>query len=609
MTYVVLFVFLLVAGVIGPSFMPSLRGTLLSYAIRGVSLFLAFLCAMATSVVRIPADQVGVVHKLYGAHSLEIGHLIATKGETGWQAEIISPGAFMVSPFYNVLNEVVAVPLVNVPQGFYGRIVAVDGQALESGQIMAPLWSEGQASAMTDAGYFLTNGGRKGLQASILLPGKYALNLALFQVRIGYEPNGREIKTTMDDVYGMGGMHQEATPLITSLTRVPAGFVGVVRSTIADHAVQCGESVAATAGAGLVARLVPRGCVGIWTETLSPGDYYLNRDAYDVTLVDTRVQTLEFKGGYSRRIIDLKVDQRGDYQQTERVEPRPFDPKESTDTAVNTKVEGWEVPQELRVVVQVQPQHAPTVVAAVGGVLEIERRILVPSIRSQVRNVLGSTVTIPDGKGGSEVRPTRVLDLVEQRQALESTILALVAEDGARAGVDVKEIRLGESAIPPELLLARQREQLAQQLSRAYEQERAAQVQRQSAERARATADQQGDLVKAQIAVQTAEQEELRRAAQGRAERAFLEEQAKGQAAQVSVLGQDAALRLQMFKLGLDLLGQHPDMLGQLRLPSTVVVGSTGLEGPAAVLGGLLGGMPTITAPANRTAAPVAVRP
>ena len=62
----------------------------------------------------------------------------------------------------------------------------------------------------------------------------------------------------------------------------------------------------------------PKGCIGIWKEPLLPGAYYLNRHAYDVTLVDTRVQTWEYKGGYTRRSIDLSVDQQGNITQTER---------------------------------------------------------------------------------------------------------------------------------------------------------------------------------------------------------------------------------------------------------------------------------------------------
>ena len=56
-------------------------------------------------------------------------------------------------------------------------------------------------------------------------------------------------------------------------------------------------------------------------------------------------------------------------------------------------------------------------------------------------------------------------------------------------------------AIPPELLVARQRQQLADQLKSTYQRERVAQEQRIAVEKSRSTADQQGELVRAQIAV------------------------------------------------------------------------------------------------------------
>ena len=56
-------------------------------------------------------------------------------------------------------------------------------------------------------------------------------------------------------------------------------------------------------------------------------------------------------------------------------------------------------------------------------------------------------------------------------------------------------MRLGEPAIPPELLVAVRREQLATQLAKAFIQEQAAQEKRVDSEKAKATADQQGNAV------------------------------------------------------------------------------------------------------------------
>lgn len=559
---------------------------------RSVAVVAALFCIAETSVVRIGGNEVGIARKIYGSTNLGEGHLIAADGENGYQADIIAPGTFRISPFYNVLNDVTVVPIVVVPQGFYGRIVAQDGVPLEPGQIMASEWPDKDVQNFLDAKYFLHHGGRRGLQASVLKPGAYPLNTALFNTRIGFERNGKD-QTAADDIeYDRNGLHHQSTPLTTAITRVPAGFVGVVRSTITEPGATCSEVRATTDANVLVAHLVPRGCQGVWAESLPPGDYYLNRDAYDVTLVDTRVQTLEFKGGYAKRSIDLKIDSKGDFSQTERTEPRPK-PADAADTAVFTKVEGWEVPQELRVVMQVQPQHAPLVVAAVGGLDALETRIIVPSIRSQVRNVFGGTFPHTDAARNNVISPTKVVDLVERRPELEAAIAERVQEDGRRAGVDVKEIRLGDSAIPPELLLAYQREQLAGQIKRALEQEQKTQVQRQQTERERASADRQGDIVQAEIEVRKAELSEKRRAAEGRAERVFLEEQATGQRAQANVLGQDNVLKLQALQQVLEMLGKNPQMLSGINLPSTLVVGpGNGLEGPAAILGGLLAPRP-----------------
>src|SRR5262249_54126222 len=264
----------------------------------------------------------------YGYRNLPDGHIIATDGETGYQAAIIAPGTWRVSIGFNLFNTVTTMPVVQVPQGFYGRIVARDGVPLPEAQIMADAWSDAEFSRMLDAQYFMTHGGQRGLQLSVLKPGTYPINLKLFQVRIGRVPNTRDVKTGVDLVYDENGMRDENTPLDTSITRVPAGFVGVVRSSVQGKDAVCTvekikvdaatSTGAVQANESLSADLVPQNCKGIWSIALPPNDYYLNRDAYEVTLLDTRVQTLEFKGGFKRRWIDLTVNAKGDFDQHER---------------------------------------------------------------------------------------------------------------------------------------------------------------------------------------------------------------------------------------------------------------------------------------------------
>src|SRR5271154_3497999 len=252
---------------------------------------------LSTSIISIPANQVGIIRKIYGFTNIAPGHIIATHGETGYQAEIIPPGTFRISILFNVLNKVDLLPVVTVPSGFYGRIVASDGEPLSAGQIMADAWPDADQQKFLDAEYFMSHG-QKGLQLSVLKPGVYPLNLALFQVKIGYIKNGRDITVDTDDVYDLRGKTSETTPLDTSITRVPAGSVGVVRSSVQTAGVDCKPRTAKTDNGGLTAELVTQYCKGVWDRSLPPNDYYLNRDAYDVTLVSPRVYAFGVKGRF-----------------------------------------------------------------------------------------------------------------------------------------------------------------------------------------------------------------------------------------------------------------------------------------------------------------------
>lgn len=548
---------------------------LLGGPVLGIIFLLVGLGFLAsTSFVQINSDRVGHLKRIYLADDLPPGRIIALPGQKGPQAEILGPG-FHFRPLLNVLYEVEQFDVVQVPEGFYGQITTLDGASMPEGMFIAPVIPDDKLSTMLEAQAFLEQGGFRGPQETVLKPGSYRLNRYLFDVRVDND---------------------------TTATVIPTGQVGVVKSNVQQPGLNCREEMVRVSEAqhdadALSVPLVPRGCIGLWKDPLLPGAFYLNKHAYDVTLVDTRVQTWEYKGGYRRRIIDLSIDQQGNLQQTERTVEVPV-PSLAVDSAVFVKVEGWDIPQELRVVAQVQPENAPIVAGSVGGITEIEHRILTPLIRSIVRNVAGSSIRIPrkeDGKiVGYDYRPTTVLDLIENREAIEDTIEDQIKQEARKAGVEIKEIRLGEPAIPPEVLIARLRQQLADQLGEAYKRETEAQKQRIETEQARATANEQPRLVEAQIAVQVANQKEAERAALGRAERQFLEEIAKGQLAQANVLGQDRVAMLQALEKVLSSLERQPslvELMGKL-VPNTVVTGS-GLEGAAAIIGDAMGKVKT----------------
>ena len=303
-------------------------------------------------------------------------------------------------------------------------------------------------------------------------------------------------------------------------------------------------------------------------------------------MIDTKVQTWTYRGGYTKRYIDLGIDQEGNLTQTLRSEEIAV-PANAADSAITARIEGWEVPIELRALVQVTPDNAPFVVASVGTIEEVENKILTPAIRGIVRNVTGA-----EGQ--------KVLNLIEGRDELENQIELEIAPEGAKAGVTIKEVRFGEPAIPPELMVARLREQLANQLMLTYQEEKKAQDQRIETEKAKATADQQGELVKADIEKQAAEFRKDALQLEGEGEKLKLLEIAEGQKAQVDVLGEDKVMQLAMLEKILEAAVLNPEIV---KVPSVLVTGANGgLEGAAAVLGNsnLLGSlkMPTVATPA-----------
>jgi len=590
--------------------------------------FLAIFIGASTSWVHVSPNEVGHMKRIYGS-SLTEGRIIATDGEAGYQADVLAPG-FHFRPFLNVIYDVETLPAVQIPAGVYGRLEAMDGKPLPDGAVLAPAWNPGDAARMLDANYFLTgnvsgeigeegrNGpGYRGVQTDVLSPGTYYLNLYLFRV-VAYQHDSGSTQ-----IYDRNGQTTSPHQIDTTLTRVPTGSVAVVKSNIQEPGKDCTPVTRAAVEGSVAVPLVPKGCRGIWAEALPPQDYYLNRDAYQVTLVETRAQTWEYKGGYKKRFLDLKVDQQGKIETTERSFDEPVE-KSYADRALMLKVEGWDVPQELRVLVQVKPENAPLVVASVGGLPEVEDRILTPTVRSIVRNVAGSTIWMPtpelDGAAAEDLprlvqeqytkttrfrrdadgktyiqRPTRVLDLIENRAVLEANVEEQLRAEGRKAGVDIMEVRFGEPAIPPELLVARQREQLSQQLAKAYQQEELAQKERQKTEAARATADQQQTLVTSQIGVQVADLEIEKQTKMGQAQRAYLENLAAGQKAQAQVLGEDKVYQMNVVNSVLELLKEKPELLSHVGklVPNTVVTtgasGGGGLEGAAAVFGSFMG--------------------
>lgn len=479
------------------------------------------------SFLYVDKDEIGLLDRVYFGSDMAVGQVVAKQGQKGPQAETIPPG-FHFIPFVRFLYDIDYQPMINIPAGNYGQLEALDGKPLREGQIIADGWDN--YTDMLDAEKFLEKG-QKGPQLTVLPPGNYRYNPYLFRIKMG------------------------------QAIAVRTGEVAVIRSNVTTKD-KCETAIATK---GVTTALVPKGCKGVWNEPLYQGMYYLNELAYKATYISTRVNTWAYKGGYTARKIDLKIQDNGKITQTE-TEIEKSIPQGAASGAINVRVEGWTVPVELRITAQVSPENAPKVVAGVGTLQKVEDNIVTPVTRNKLRTVGGA-------KGA------RVLDFVEKRDSIAKTLLGTVRLAAEDAGVSIIDINMGEPAIPPELLVPNQRKQIADQLKITYKTEKAAQGLRIKTERERATADQQKDLVKAEIAKRAAKELKEKRRLEGEGEKLYLTQLADGEKARKNVLGENNVVKLKL----MEMIVANPAIV---KVPHIVVgQGAGGFEGAAAILG------------------------
>jgi len=377
-------------------------------------------------------------------------------------------------------------------------------------------------------------------------------------------------------------------------TDVPIGHVAVIKSNVGKKYTGPPIYPVGVESTNLSVPIVPKGYRGVWSEVLEPNRYYLNKKAYDITIIPTQIQTWKYIGGYERRFIDLRLTDDGKIEQKVRSEQINV-PKDAADVAILLRVENWDIFQDARVQVQVTPENAPFVVAAAGGLDQIEDKIMTPTFRSILRNEVAKEVTDtkevwdPETKKMKKVkfqRPRKVMDLFYRREETESAVEAKLVPEGAKYGLTVIEVRFGDPVPPPELLIPGKRQQLAESLIATYRQEKAAQEERVKTEKERARANQQDRLMKSEIGITVAKNNAEAREKEGIGEERFMKALARGQEAQANVLGKKAALELAIVEKVLAAAKENPSLV---KYPNTMVItggnGNGTLEGAAAILG------------------------
>ena len=524
---------------------------LLSMLFIVVALLLIALVAprFVLGLVIINERQVGVVIKKLSRRRLPPGQLVALNGEAGYQADTLSPGWHIWK--WPWVYQVIKAPVVVIPQGEIGLIVAADGAPIPPERILGRIVS---CDNFQDARKFLVKGGEKGRQLGILTAGTYRINRALFNVitaddaveggmapdqltlyRVAADQVG--VVTTLDGTPieqgeiagsiipghenfqnaqifiasgGRRGLQEQVllsgswnlNPWLVQveqvpMTQIPIGYVGVVISYVGkEH-----EDVS-----GIDFKhgdLVNPGHKGVWVTPLYPGKHPLNPRVMKVELVPTTNIVLNW---------------------AERTEAHAYDAK--LDSLTVRSKDGFAFNLDVAQIIHVGALDAPKVISRVGSMQNLVDHVLQPIVGNYFRNA---------------AQYYTVLDFLIARSDRQTEAAQHIRTALDLYNVEAVDTLIGEIS-PPEALMATLTDRkIAEEQRKTYEVQQDAQTQRQQLVRETALADIQQQVVKAEQGVSIAALEADARI-----------KQAGGEAESIRVTG---AARAETYRLGGQALG------------------------------------------------------
>ncbi len=535
----------------------------------------------------------GLVIKRFGPQ-LPDGRIVATRGEAGYQADLLPPGLHF--PIWRFRYKVQRVPVVVVPPGEIALVVAADGMPIPRQRVLGkavPCFD------FQDAKAFLDNGGERGRQIAFLTAGTYRINPSLFDVvtastagRFGMHSaqlsvrripsEGVGIVTMLDGASipaadlagpvvpghdsfqtgqafiaagGCRGLQEQVllagswnlNPWLVSveevpLTEIPIGYVGVVVSYVGnDHIDVSGDAF--THG-----DLVDRGHKGVWVEPLLPGKHPLNPRVMKVELVPTTNIVLNWAARtemhqYDERLLPIKVRSR----------------------------DGFSFNLEVSQIIHISMKHAPRVISRVGSMQNLVDHVLQPTVGNYFRN---------------SAQKVTVLEFLSARSERQQEAFAHIGRAIAAYDVECIDTLIGDIEPPAELMKTQTDRKIAEELQVTFDVQREAQVQRQALERETAVAGMQAEVVRSQQMVEIAQKNALALAESAKGEAAALRFRGEAEGDYHRAVGNAHA---DAYRAGVAALGSEPFAAMQLAtvlgenhvklVPDISVTGSDGAAG------------------------------
>ena len=458
-----------------------------------------------SGTVIVSKDEIGIVNKkwvLFGSHrTLPDGAIVALSGEAGLQADTLAPGIHF--GLWAWQYAVFMVPFTTIDRGHIGIVEARDGHPLSGGRVLARTVN---CNSYQDGRGFLVNGGERGPQISIIPPGTYRINTALFQVTLEevleIADNMVGVVTTKDgkplstgEIAGSEvpghNMFQDAEAFITNgghkglqeqvilagryfinprfatvetypMTQVPIANVGVVIAYVGAE----GKDV--TGDTFKHGNLVGRGQKGVWVDPLDPGKYPINPFTHKVEIVPTANIVLNWATGKS--------------------EAHKLDEKLSTITVRSS--DGFTFNLDVSQIIHVPRNDAPKVIARFGTMANLVTQVLEPTIGNYFRNA---------------AQTSDVIEFLKKRSERQAEAKIAIASALGEYNVNAIDTLIGDITPPESLMKTLTDRKLAEQEQVTYKTQQLAEETRKDLQQARAMADTQARVVDSERSVTIAE--------------------------------------------------------------------------------------------------------
>jgi len=420
-------------------------------------------------------------------------------GERGVQMAVIPPGTWRIN---SLVFRTELVKMEVIPAAKIGVVEAKDGKPLSGGRIIG---HHVECDSFQDAQAFMSQGGERGPQMTIIPQGQYRINPKLFTVTMedvtDIPDNMVGIVTTKEgaplksgtiagrevaghnmfqnpqafvDAGGSKGLQEQvllagryfinprfATVEVQEMTKVPIANVGVVMAYVGD------EGVDVTGDAFKHGNLVSQGEKGVWVQPLDPGKYPINTYTHKVEIVPTANVVLNWATG--------------------KTEAHNLDKNLSTITVRSS--DGFTFNLDVSQIIHIPRTEAPKVIARFGSMANLVTQVLEPTIGNYFRNA---------------AQDSDVIDFLKQRSKRQNEAKESISMALSGYNVGAVDTLIGDITPPAELMKTLTDRKLAEQEQITYGTQEQAEMIRKNLAQATAMADTQPGVVTAERSVQIA---------------------------------------------------------------------------------------------------------